>query len=257
MKKIFIGFMVLALSSCYLKGDNTLGRRNVFNDFFYTYNIRYYDTDSFQEGVSETETVSNFKPGAMRYAPRDGVVLSAKTYRKFGYAEGVVRPTMKGALVSYTIPVKFSDEKVYDVIGESDINGVTYRLIEPNRLGDVILIDERGNIYPRVGRIYNHRLALLDTSFLLEPENAKFLNDAGMKQDDDEVVSQFEVHFAGVENYLMIFKCLSLDKEARADAEEERVYTFPVYDKTVSFEGIKLEIQEVDDDGVSYKILEM
>ena len=55
----------------------------------------------------------------------------------------------------------------------------------------------------------------------------------------------------------MIFKCISLDKEFQSGAGEEKVYTFSVYDDTVSFEGIKLQIQEVDDDGVSYRILEM
>ena len=188
MKKIFIGLMMFALSSCYLQGDYTLGKRNVFNDFFYTYHIRYYDNDGIQNVARETETVSNFKPGATRYAPRGGVVLSAKTYMREGYAEGLVRPNKKGALVSYTIPVEFSDEKVYEIIGESDIKGVTYQLLKPNRLGDVVLIDERGNIYPRVGRIYNDRLALLETSFLLEPEDLKFTYDVGMPQGNEKEI---------------------------------------------------------------------
>lgn len=257
MKKIFIGFMMLALTSCYLKGDYTLGKRNVFNDFFYTYNIRYYDNEAFQSSVSETETVSNFRPGSVRYAPRNGLVLSAKTYLKEGYSEGYVRPNKKGALVSYTIPIELSDEKIYEIIGESDIHGVTYQLLKPNRLGDVILIDERGNIYPRVGRIYNDRLALLETAFLLEPEDLKFTNDVGMRQSSEEEVLSFEVRFGGVENHRMIFRCISLNKEFQSGEGEEKVYAFPVYDRTVSFEGVKLEIQEVDDEGVSYKILEM
>lgn len=257
MKKIFVGLMMLALSSCYMQGDYTLGRRNTLNDYFYTYAIRYYDTSSRQDTFSETETVSNFKPGSVRYAPRDGVVLSAKTYVKRGYAEGYVRPNMKGAMVSYTIPVEFSDEKIYEIIGESDIKGVTYQLLKPNRLGDVVLIDERGHIYPRVGRIYNDRLALLETSFLLEPEDLKFVNDTGSLNTEEEVVSNFVVRFAGVENYRMIFKCISAEETVGAAAEEERVYTFSIYDRTVSFEGVKLEIIEADDEGVSYKILEM
>lgn len=256
MKKIFIGFMMLALSSCYLKGDYTLGKRNVFNDFFYTYNIRYYDLDAIQDTVSETETVTNLKPGSVRYAPRNAVVISATTYVKEGYAEGFVRPNMKGAMVSYTIPVEFSDEKVYEVIGESEIHGKNYRVLKPNRLGDVILIDERGEIYPRVGRIYNDRLALLDTSFLLEPENLKFLNDAGIRGSDDIVVSSIVVRYAGIENHRMVFKCVTEDKGVRSGVEEERIYTFPVYDKTVSFEGLNFEILEVDDEGISYKVLE-
>ena len=58
MKKIFIGLAALAVASCsyYMKGDYTLGKRNTFNDFFYTYNIRYYDTDEFSSEEKETET---------------------------------------------------------------------------------------------------------------------------------------------------------------------------------------------------------
>ena len=160
-------------------------------------------------------------------------------------------------MVSYTIPVEFSDEKLYEIIGESDIKGVTYQLLKPNRLGDVVLIDDRGNIYPRVGRIYNDRLALLETSFLLEPEDLKFTNDIGTQQGGEQEISSFEIRFAGVENHRMVFKALSLDNAFKSKDGEEKVYTFPVYDKTVSLDNIKLEIQEVDDYGVSYKILEM
>ena len=66
MKKIFISLVMLAVSSCsYLKGDYTLAQRNTFNDFFYTYNIRYYDTDSFSNANTETVTVSDYDLGAV------------------------------------------------------------------------------------------------------------------------------------------------------------------------------------------------
>ena len=112
MKKIFIGLAVLALSSCYLKGDYTLGRRNVFNDFFYTYNVRYYDPDQFANASVETETVSNYDLGVARHAVPGGIVVSSKILEKEVYSNEFVRPNKKGALVSYTVPVEFSDEQI-------------------------------------------------------------------------------------------------------------------------------------------------
>ena len=83
MKKIFISLVMLAVSSCsYLKGDYTLGQRNTFNDFFYTYNIRYYDTDSFYNANTETVTSSDYDLGAVRHAIPGGIVVYSKIIRK-------------------------------------------------------------------------------------------------------------------------------------------------------------------------------
>lgn len=257
MKKIFIGLAVLALSSCYLKGDYTLGRRNVFNDFFYTYNIRYYDPDQFASTSKETETVSDYKLGVARHTVPGGLVISSKILEKEVYSSEYVRPTKKGALVSYTVPVEFSDEQVYQVIGETDINGVTYRLLKPNRIGDVVLIDEKGEIYTRVGRIYNERLALLETDFLLEPEDVAFTNEIKNQFGDENVVSGFEVRYEGIEDYRMVFKYSSVEPNGQYPIEEEKTYKFPMYDKNVSFEGIKLEILDANDSGIEYKVLKI
>jgi len=255
MKKIFIGLAVLALSSCYLKGDYTLGKRNVFNDFFYTYNVRYYDTDSFSSTSTETETVGDYKIGVMRHAIPGGVILSSKIVQKQVFSDEYVRPTAKGALVSYTVPVDFSDEKIYQTIGETEINDKIYRLIKPNRLGDVILIDEQGEVYTRVGRLYNNRLALLDTQFLLEPEDVRFVEEVKTSIADEDVISGFEVRYAGIQDYQMVFKYKTVRPDGSLDTEQEKIYTFPMYDQRVSFEGITLEIKEADESGIEYKIL--
>jgi len=257
MRKIFIGLAVLALSSCYLEGDYTLGQRNKFNDFFYTYNIRYYDLSSFSSSAMETETISNYKIGVARHAVTGGLILSTKIVQKQVYSDEYVRPDKKGALVSYTVPVEFSDEVVYQTIGESEINGRTYRLLEPNRYGDVILIDERGHINKRVGRIYNGRLALLDTQFLLEPEDVVFMEETRNRSGNENVVSGFDVRYEGLDDYRMKFKFTSVGADSALSEEREKVYTFPVYDKTVSFEGVTLEILDVNAQGIDYKVLEI
>lgn len=257
MKKIFIGFAVLALSSCFLEGDYTLGMRNKFNDFFYTYNIRYYDLDSFTSSATETETISNYKVGVARHAVTGGLVLSTKIVQKQVYSDDYVRPNKKGALVSYTVPVEFSDEVVYQTIGESDIHGITYRLLAPNRYGDILLIDGMGRIYNRVGRIYNNRLALLDTTFVLEPEDAVFMDETKNRDGDENVVSGFSVRYEGLDDYRMKFRFTGVNPDGSYSNEQGKIYTFPVYDKTVSFEGITLEILEADEQGLDYKVLEI
>ena len=105
MKKIFIGLAALAVASCsyYMKGDYTLGKRNTFNDFFYTYNIRYYDTDEFSSVEKETETVSDYEAGVVRHAVPGGIVVSSKVFEKEVYSDEIVRPTKKGALGSGTV----------------------------------------------------------------------------------------------------------------------------------------------------------
>ncbi len=255
MKKIFIGLSVLVLASCsYLKGDYTLGRRNTFNDFFWTYNIRYYDTDTLGSISKETETVSDYKLGVARHAVPGGIVVSSKILQKDVYSEEFVRPNKKGALVSYTVPVEFSDEKVYRTIGESEINGKVYRLIEPSNIGDVILIDKQGKVYQRVGRIFNDRLALLKTSFVLEPEDVIFKNEVENHVGEENVLSGFEVRYVGLENYQMVFKYSMVRPNGTLDMEEQKTYRFPMYDKSVSIDGITLDILDVNEGGIDYRI---
>ncbi len=257
MKKIFIGLALLAVCSCssYLKGNYTLGRRNTFNDFFYTYNIRYYAVDEFASVNKETETISDYEIGIVRHAVPGGMVASSKILQKEVYSDEFVRPNMKGALVSYTVPVEFSDERVYRTIGETVIDGITYRLIEPNRFDDIVLIDGKGNIYPRIGRIFNDRLALLATSFVLEPDGLKFENDMEHKIGEENLISGFEVRYAGIKDYRMVFDFTSTRPEDGMPVEEHKTFTFPMYDKKVSMDGITLEILDVNDGGIEYRIL--
>lgn len=257
MKKIFIGLALLAVCSCssYLKGDYTLGRRNTFNDFFYTYNIRYYDVDEFASVNKETETISDYEIGVMRHAVPGGVVASSKILQKEVYSDEFVRPNMKGALVSYTVPVEFSDEKVYRTIGETEIDGKMYRLVEPNRFGDIVLLDGKGNIYPRIGRIYNDRLALLVTSFVLEPEGLKFENDMDRRMGEESQISGFEIRYVGIKDYRMVFDMTLIRPSGDSSVEEHKTFTFPMYDKKVSMDGITLEISDVNESGIEYRIL--
>lgn len=255
MKKIFISLVLLLVSSCsYMKGDYTLGSRNTFNDFFYTYNVRYYEDDAFSNSNTETVTVSDYELGAVRYTIPGGIVVSSKILKKEIYTDEFVRPTNKGSLVSYTVPVEFSDEKVYKAIGETEINGEVYRLIEPNRFGDVILIDAEGEIYPRVGRFYNDRLALLSSSFLLEPEGIKFINETKNRFGDENVVAGFEVRYIGLEDYRMVFSLLTISPDGDKDIEQTKTFKFPMYDKTITIDGITIEILSVSDAGIEYKV---
>ena len=256
MKKIFIVLGILGLSSCsYFQGDYTLGKRNTLTDFFYTYNIDYYSEGAFEETETETIAVSDFKEGTVRHAVPGGMVVSSKIYQKMTYSDEFVRPTSKGAMVSYTVPVEFSDEKVYKAIGETEINGKTLRLLEPNRLGDVILIGERGDVYHRVGRIYNDRLALLDTAFILEPRDVKFLNETMSTSSQEEIVSGFSIRYIGVEEYQMVFEYEAVSPNNGMPIEASKTFKFPMYDKEVDIEGVKIEILNIDESGIEYKIV--
>ena len=256
MKKIFISLVMLAVSSCsYMKGDYTLGKRNTFNDFFYTYNIRYYDTDALYNANTETVTSSDYDLGAVRHAVPGGIVVYSKIIRKEVYSDEYVRPTLKGALVSYTVPVEFSDEKVYHAFGEVEIEGEIYRLIKANRIGDILLINSEGEIYNRVGKVYNDRLALLETAFILEPENIKFINETKNRFGDEDVVAGFEIRYIGLEDYQMVFTLLTVSPDEGKEVEQVQTFKFPMYDKNIVIDGIRLEILGFDDSGIEYKIL--
>lgn len=258
MKKIFIGLVILLQCSCaYLKGDYTLGRRNTFNDFFYTYNIHYYEKSDFGEMDTETYTVSNFDAGVRRFTVPGGIVVSSKIYQRITYSDEYVRPTISGGLVSYTVPVPFSDEKIYEVIGEVVIDKKVYRLLEPNRLGDVILIDDNGKIYHRVGRIYNNRLALLDTAFRVEPEDVTFVNESKNRKQEEDIISGFEIRYGGIEDYQLVFTYSSVSPNGGMPIETNKIFKFPMYDSEVEIEGVTIKLLNVNEiSGIEYEILQ-
>jgi len=255
MKKIFIGLAIMALASCsYLKGDYTLGRRNTFNDFFYTYNIHYYGSPDVPVSSGETVTVSEYDDGQVHSAVAGGVVVAAERVKETLFSGEYVRPSAKGALVSYTVPVEFSDEKVYRIIGEVVIDEKTYRLIEPNRIGDVLILDDYGRIYPRVGRIYNDRLALLETSFRQEPADVIFSSESE-KNAGGETAGSFQIRYMGIDDFQMVFEYNGASVSAGMSDADVELVKFPMYDKMVNIKGVKLEILSADENSISYKVL--
>ena len=227
----------------------------MFNDFFYTYKIRYYDKSAEGDMETETYTISNYDQGVKRFTVPGGIVVSSKIYQKVVYSDEYVRPTNKGALVSYTVPVPFSDEQVYEAFGEVKIDGKKYRLLEPNRIGDVVLIDDRGNVYPRVGRVYNNRLALLDTAFQLEPRDLKFVSESKNCKLEEDIISGFEIRYGGVKDYQLVFTYTNVSPNGGMPIETSKIYRFPMYDSVVEIEGVKINILSVNEiSGIEYEI---
>ncbi len=253
MKKIFISLAIIALTSCYMKGDYTLGPRNTFNDYFYTYSIKYYKNNNQAIQSKEAYIVSNPAMEEINKVSSGEIFFYAEEFDKEFFADNIVKPNKDGSLVSYTIPVNFNSKQFYSVIGESIIDGKTYRLIEPTEIGDVVLIDNHGKIYNRIGKIYNNRLALLATAFTLEPRDIRF--NSSFKNERRVSNSDFTIRYKGLENDNLAFETTSLDDDDDYTSHEKRTIYFPMNDKTIKIRNYTFEVLNIDGVNIEYRLI--
>lgn len=253
--KILCWFLAASmLSGCIYAGDNDIfpPRKN----FFAAINGYMIDWYSNEPKLVKTEFVeeNNFKLNESMSAFRGYTVLNSKLYRKDTYAERFIRPNHNGIMHSVSVPVKFSMDKNYEVLGFVTIDGADYRLIDSGLKGFAVLIDKQGNLYNRMGQIKGDFLVLMDTEYYITPKDLKMVEVVNSNTTQTKPSKGFDLKFDGVRANRIWFTYLDYSNDEGNRGSFENM-SFPLNAGVIEINGLGFRVLRADNDRLDYIIL--
>lgn len=254
MKKISLFLMTTLLGGCLYAGDNNiLAARGDLFSALNGYSIDFVDEEP---KLAKTEYIedNNFKLNESMTAFRGYTVLNSKKYRKDTYVENFLRPTQDVVLHSASVPVKFSSKEKYRVLGVSEIDGRDYRLVDSGLKGFVVLVDEKGNLFKKMGQIKGNYLVLMDTEYYISPKGAKMSNALNTHSVQTKPTKGFDLKFDGVKMDRIWFTYLDYNNDEGNKGSFENI-SFPLNAGVIEINGLAFRVLKVDNDRLDYIIL--
>lgn len=244
----------MTLSGCIYAGDNDiLGARK---DFFAAINGYLIEWYSNEPKLAKTEFVeeNNFRLNESMTAFRGYTVLNSKLYRKDTFAERFVRPNHDGIMHSVTVPVKFSMNKNYEVLGVVSIDGADYRLINSGLKGFAALIANDGSLYNRIGQIKGNYLVLTDTEYYITPKDLKMVDVVNTSSTQTKPSKGFDLKFDGVKANRIWFTYLDYSNDEGNRGSFENM-NFPLNAGVIEINGLGFRVLRATNDRLDYVIL--
>lgn len=256
MKRIFAFLTFLFVASCGISAEdyNFLPFRDALFKNIGSYPVTLVSSGQRLVG-SEIIKEKNYKDGEILTAYRGYSVLRDKTYRRDIYAEDFVRANKRGVMNSASVPhiIKNGDTKT--VVGEVDIKGTTYRILNSDLDGFVFLLKPDGTVYNKMGQLKDNRLYLLDVDFVVTPEDLRFTEVRTTRSEQTPPSTGFDIKFDGVRLGRMWFTFMDYSlSQGQTNGLFENI-SFPARPGPVDINGIGIKVLSVDDQKIEYIIL--
>lgn len=255
---IFIGSLWLTACTVHMGGDGLWPARKDWVESFSTLPITYYDTD-FQVVKTELVMQRTFPTNKILSAAVGYSVVDDKAYRKILYAKEVLQTNENGGLVSIAAPVLYKKAQQVDLLGEVIVDDERYALIPTEEKGVVALVDAHGNLYGRIGKIKNGRLAMLNSTFTPYPENFRMESRTATKVVTTSPVKGYDIKYGGIKGDYISFIYYRYDapsNDGLHDSGEFEVISYPKKKGLIDIRGVKLKIINIRKDALEYMILE-
>lgn len=253
MKKFAAILSVSMLAACVYAGNVDIwsGRNKIFQ-IWQTEEIFYYDTQDGEEYLTESKTVTEeeIDRNQVLITKVNDVMLFSKTQRMDFYSSNKLTVNKDAVMSSSYTPVRIKKNSNFEAFGETNINGKRYMLVHQGKSNDVLLIDEQGGLYDRIGRVVDGRLAILDIQFFVEPEDLLFTPVINTRSEISDVVSGYEIRYNGVANNYVRFSYTTLGENSQTEQ-----LMFPIGQQTIEIKGFRINIIEAGYDKIEYVIL--
>lgn len=253
MKKTFLLMALCFLTACVHAGDvDILKSRKDFFSSWQTENIDYYvDSEEAQGSLVNVEeiTFEDIERGVAATTRTGAMMISSQTDAFNTYETERLRATKSAVLSSSYSPIYIHRDEVFNTFGEVTIEGGRYMLVRNEDHGDILIIDGEGKIFNRIGRLVNGRLAILDAYFFIEPHDVRIVPFIQSVTKTNERIDGFELFYTGIENQEMTFSYVSLDA-----TQEVEKFSFPMDQKQIEINGLKIDILDVDYNKITYLI---
>ena len=236
MKKIAMLSWAWMVSSCIRAGGNDFfPQRRQFIEDLQTTPITYY-YDSMKLVKTELVTERNFPENKVLSAGVGYSVVDDKTYRKVYYARDVVRPISDGVFV----------------------DGQRFALVPTSDKELVLLIDEEGKPYNKLGQIRNDRIILINDRLFIHPKDFGFETVMLSKSEQTTPLKGFDIKYGGLRGGYISFIYYKFDapsNDGKHDSGEFEVLSYPNRPGPVDVKGIKIKIVDAKTDSLDYMIL--
>jgi hypothetical protein len=253
MKKITAILSVLMLGACVYAGDADIfsGRTTPFK-VWQTEKVFYYDRNTGEEFLSESKTITEEKieKNVLLVTPAGKPMVSTKTYRTDFYSVENVQVNKNAMLNSTYTPVKIRKNADFEAFGEVKFNGEVYMLVRQDNSNDILLVDGKGKIFNKVGRMIDDRISVLDVDFVVEPDDVVMTPVINTRTEVSDVLEGFELIYNGIEDQKIKFTYRLL-----GNMETEDLFVFPLDSTVININDIKINIIDASYDKIEYILL--
>ncbi len=253
MKKLAILLSFSILSACIHAGNiDIFHGRNKFFQVWQTEEIFYYDTKNGNEYLTESKTITedNIERNQVLINQIGTVMAFSRTYRTDFYGSENLTVNKNSVMNSSYTPLYIKKDSKFEAFGETTFNGEKYMLVRQGKSGDILMINGNGELFNRIGRIVEGRLAILDIVFFPEPEDIVFTPVITIRSENTEVLNGWELRYDGIANNYMRFTYSTLG--ANGQAEE---FIFPTGQQTIIINDLRINVIEAGYNKIEYVIL--
>ncbi len=253
MKKLAALLSLSMLSACIYAGDMDIFHgRNKFFQIWQTEEIFYYDTKTGDEYLTESKTITedDIERNQVLITKVGGIMAFSRTHRTDFYGSETLTVNKDAVMSSSYSPLYIKKSSKFDAFGETTFNGTKYMLVRQGKSGDILMVNEDGELFNRIGRIVDGRLAVLDIVFFPEPEDIVFTPVVTTRSENTDIMVGWELRYDGVVNNYMRFTYSFLG--SNSSSEE---FIFPVGQQTINIYDLRINVIEAGYNKIEYVIL--
>ncbi|MBE6450793.1 MAG: hypothetical protein E7016_02385 [Alphaproteobacteria bacterium] len=253
MKKFTVALSFLMLGACsFSDAGDILSSRNIPFKVWQTQEVFNYDRTTGEEFLSESKTITEEKieKNVVLTTRADGIMVSSKTYRTDFYSVENVKVNKNAIMSSTFSPVRIDKNAEYTAFGETNIDNTRYMLVKKGKDKDILLVNDEGEIYHKIGRMVGNRIAVLDIDFVIEPDDVYMLPSVSTRTEVSEIIDGYELIYNGIKDDNMVFTYNILGDMAMSDE-----FVFPLNSRIIEINNIRINVLDAGYNKIEYIIL--
>ena len=220
-----------------------------------TYPINFYNGDGWKyDGNKEREEIATreYKHNVVVSANVGQRMLDSETYTITVHNNSPrYVPTTDVSFYGLSGDLHLKAGQELEPLGEVKIEGIYYLLFDPNKNGQVVMIDETGRFLHMICHIYKRELIVSKKPTAIRPKDARADRVSGVKHTTEAPKFHFELKYEGLEDKKMSFLYISSETGGLAQR-----FTYPETQKVINIYGNKIQIIRPYADRIEYMILD-
>ena len=259
MKKIFITLSSILLAACTVFESD--------HDDYWLNNVRpyklmainYYDPmdGASDERMTDSKTLNTriYKHNVVVSANLGQRMVDAQTYTVQNFAKPQLIARSDGDSTGSNYAVQIHQDQLFEPIGEVKLNGNYFLVVPGNDIGDMLLVDEKGNFLNYICHLYKGQLLMPRETAIIHPKGLGLEQKKATRETVSDPKLQFELKYDGLENGYMAFIYTDY---SNADASEGffQRYVFPQEQDLVEINGIRFKVMDVYPERIEYMLLD-